>query len=87
MGTKIFATAPTDAEADELRIFVDTDETKACVAEAPDTFSELWWGKSLAGVGVRLSTADPARVAELLDDSYRRKATKKLIAELDGRSS
>ena len=30
-----------------------------------------------------LSGADPERMAELLEESYRRRAPKKLIAELD----
>lgn len=82
MGTKIFATAPPDG--DELRIFVDEDETRACVAEDPAVFSELWWGKSLAGVAARLSVADPQRIAELLDDAWRRKATTRQLAERAG---
>lgn len=81
VGTKIFATAPPDG--DQLRIFVDEDETRACVAEDPAVFAELWWGKSLAGVGVHLPAADPERVAELLEESWRRKAPKRVIAAYD----
>lgn len=73
VGTKaaIFATAPPNG--DHLRIFVDEDETRACVAEDPDVFAELWWGKNLAGVKVDLGRADPERVAELLAEAWERK--------------
>jgi hypothetical protein len=81
VGTKIFATAP--VAGDHLRIFVDESETRACVAEAPHLFEELWWGKKLAGVKVTLSAADPERVTELLVESWRRKAPKRVVAAYD----
>jgi hypothetical protein len=83
-GTKIFATAPPDG--DQLRIFVDEDEARACAEEDPAMFEVLTWGKKVVGVGVRLSIADADRVAELLEESWRRRATKRAIAELDARS-
>ena len=78
---KIFATAPAD-EA-HVHVFVDESETAAAVAECPTWCAELWWGKKLSGVRVTLADADPQRVAELVEESYRRRAPKKLIAELD----
>ena len=81
VGTKIFATAPVGG--DELRVFVDEDEIRACAAEAPDVFEELWWGKRPSAVKVVLSRAAPDRVAELLEDAWRRKAPRKLVAEFD----
>jgi hypothetical protein len=80
---KIFATAPAD-EA-HLHVFVDESETAAAVADAPAWCAELWWGKKLSGVRVTLAAADPERVAELLEESYRRRAPKQLIAQLDAR--
>jgi hypothetical protein len=82
VGKKIFATAPIDGG--HLRIFVDESETKACVAEAPHVFEELWWGRKLAGINVRLAKVEPGRVAELLEESWRRKAPKRVIAAYDG---
>ena len=82
---KIFATIPPDRR--HLHVFVDEDETKASVAEDPAAFEELWWGKRLVGVRVTLSKADASSVRELLEDSYRRRAPKKLIAELEARQS
>ena len=80
---KIFATATAD-EA-HLHVFVDESETAAAVAECPDWCAELWWGKKRSGVRVTLAAADPERVAELLEESYRRRAPKTLTAQLDAR--
>jgi hypothetical protein len=80
---KIFATAPPDEE--HLHVFVDESETAAAVAESPDWCAELWWGKKLSGVRVTLAAAPAGRVAELLEESYRRRAPKTLIARLDAR--
>lgn len=81
IGKKIFATAPVDG--DHLRILVDEDEIRACVAEASDVFEEMWWGNRLSAVKVTLAQAEPERVAELLEESWRRKAPKKDIASFD----
>lgn len=81
VGTKIFATAPPGGG--ELRIFVDDDETRACVAEDPDAFAELWWGKTLYGVTVTLDAVTPDRVAELLEEAWRGKAPKRTLAAFD----
>ena len=81
IGTKVFATAPEDG--DELRIFVDESETKACAAEDPDVFEELRWGQRVSGVRVTLSKADRERVGELLEESWRRKAPKRLVKAFD----
>jgi hypothetical protein len=55
-------------------VFIDVDEVAGVVAEWPDACAELWWGKQLRGVHVNLDHADPALVAELLADAWRRKA-------------
>ena len=81
VGTKIFATAPPDG--DHVRIFVDESEVRACVAEAPDRYEELWWGKKLSGLKVLLAAAEPERVAELLEESWRVRAPKRVVAAYD----
>jgi hypothetical protein len=83
VGTKIFATAPPDGT--ELRIFVDEDEARACAEDDPTTFEVLTWGQKVSGVRVHLAAADADRVGELLEESWRRRATKRAIAELDAR--
>ncbi len=73
---KIFATVPDDGA--HLHIFVDEHAIRSWVAEDPEAFEELWWGKSLCGVRVRLAAADPESVKELLEAAWRRKAPKAL---------
>ncbi|HEX5936939.1 MAG TPA: MmcQ/YjbR family DNA-binding protein [Actinomycetota bacterium] len=83
VGGKIFATAPPGGG--HLHVFVDEDEVRASVADDPSTFEELHWGKKLAGVRIDLRSADRDTVLELLEESWRRRAPKRLIAELDSR--
>jgi hypothetical protein len=78
---KIFATVPPDRR--HLHVFVDEHETKALVAEDPAAFADLRWGKRLVGVRITLSKANSVAVRELLEDSWRRRAPKRLIAERD----
>jgi hypothetical protein len=55
------------------------------VAEDPEAFEELWWGRRLSGLRVHLGSADPIRVEELLTEAWLRKAPRKLAAMLDTR--
>jgi hypothetical protein len=80
---KIFATAPHDGSY--LHVFVGDDEVAASVAEDPRAFEPLLWGKQHRGLRVRLGAADQDRVAELLEESWRRKAPASLVAELEAR--
>jgi hypothetical protein len=79
--SKIFATCP--SEGDLLHVFVDDDEVHAAVADDPVVYEELHWGKRLSGLRVHLPSADPDRVAELLEESWRRKAPKRLVTAFD----
>lgn len=79
---KIFATVPPDEE--HLHVFVDESEATASAVEDPVAFTELWWGKRLSGVRVTLADADIERVSELLEDAWRQKAPKRVIAAFDG---
>jgi len=74
---KIFATVPDD---DHLRVLLDPDATHAAVSEDPAACEELWWGKKLSGVCVRLARADHRRLAALLEDAWRRRAPRRLLA-------
>lgn len=78
---KIFVTVP--PEKDRIHIFVDEHDTRAAVAEDAKVFEELWWGKRLAGLRVNLQEADRDAVYELIEEAWRRKAPKKLIATRD----
>ncbi len=72
---KIFATAPPDGSS--VNIFVDEHAVRTAAATNPGC-SEVWWGKRLAGVQVRLDDADEALVAELLTEAWRAKAGRDL---------
>jgi len=76
---KIFATVPLGEE--HLHVFVDETEVEASVAEDPAAFAPLLWGQRLRGLRVRLAAADDARLEELIEESWRRKAPKRLLAE------
>ena len=88
---KIFATAPADET--RLHVFVDESEVAATVAEQagaeqpgaelPRAFEPLLWGQQVRGLRVLLAAASDDRVRELLADAWRRKAGKRLAAELD----
>jgi hypothetical protein len=79
---RIFATLPPDGE--HLHLFVAEDEAQAVASGEGPAFEALWWGKSLAGLRVHLPSLDSAHlVVELLEDAWRRKAPKRVIAAYD----
>ena len=65
---RIFATMPDD---EQLRLLLDEEDIRAAVAEWPAWCEELWWGKKLSAVRVRLPDCDASVVAELLEDAWR----------------
>jgi hypothetical protein len=73
---RIFATVP---DEDHLRVMVDEGEIRASVAEDPEAFAELWWGKRLSCVVVDLRRAPDDQVRELLIEAWRRRAPKRLV--------
>ena len=73
---KIYATLPDD---EHIRVMLDSEATHAAVAADPKAFEELWWGKQLSGVSVRLAAVDRGRLADLLEEAWRKKAPKKLL--------
>ena len=82
---RIFATVPPDGE--HLHVFVDEALTDAAVAAKPAAFAELRWGKQAVGVRVTLRAAGARAVAALLEQSWRRKAPRTLVAAFDARKS
>jgi hypothetical protein len=82
---KIFATVAADGE--HLHVFVAEDDVAAWTAEDPGAYAELRWGKRLSGLRVTLARAQPAHVAEMLEDAWRRKAPKKVAAAFDADAS
>lgn len=82
---KIFATAPHEGRS--LNVFVDEHAVGVAVGVDPTAFEECRWGRKLVGVTARLATADPEIVRDLLEESWRRRAPKGLIRELDERQT
>jgi hypothetical protein len=78
---KIFATAPPDET--RLHVFVDEGEVEASVADLPGAFEPLLWGQQVRGLRILLAAAPEDRVRELVAESWRRKAPRRLVAELD----
>jgi hypothetical protein len=78
---KIFVTVPPDGG--RLHVFVDELEVDACVAEDPAAFQPLRWGQRIRGLRIELAAAPEPRVRDLIEDSWRRKAPKRLVAEFD----
>jgi hypothetical protein len=79
---KIFATLPPDGE--RLHLFLPEDEVAAYRAEFPDAVEELWWGQRLRGCRVALRQADRALAREMLTESWRHKAPRKLLEIFEG---
>ncbi len=78
---KIFATVPPDGG--RVHVFLEDDEVASYCAEFPDALEELWWGKKLQGCSIVLGRATVALVRELLTESWRRRAPKKVLAEFE----
>ncbi|MGA2472831.1 MAG: MmcQ/YjbR family DNA-binding protein [Acidimicrobiales bacterium] len=79
---KIFATVP--PEGGRVHVFLDDDEIDAYCAEFPGAVEELWWGTKRRGCRVVLSRATTPLLRELLTESWRRKAPRRVLAGLDG---
>jgi hypothetical protein len=78
---KIFATVP--PEGGRVHVFVDDDEVAAYCAEYPAAVEELWWGSRRRGCRVVFRHATVPLLRELLVESWRRRAPKKVRAAFD----
>jgi hypothetical protein len=75
---KIFATLWTP---EALNVMAGADRIAAAVEEAPETCSEVFWGRRLSAVRVDLGAADPGLVEDLLAEAWARRAPRRLLAE------
>ena len=78
---KIFVTVP--PEETRLHVFVDPLEIDAYVAQDPAAFEPLRWGGRVRGLRVNLAAASAASLAEIIEEAWRRKAPKRLVAAFD----
>jgi hypothetical protein len=72
---KIFATL---WDADHMNVMVDEPGIRTAVEARPDVCTEVWWGRRLAAVRVRLSVADDPLLRSLLEDAWEGKAPARL---------
>jgi len=86
---KIFATIPPSGK--QLRIFLQNDEVQALIAGEPATYEPVIWGERVVqrAVCVNLGAANTSAVRELLEEAWRLRAPKRVIAafEADGGGS
>jgi hypothetical protein len=78
VGGKIFATAPPEGE--HLHVFVEEEQRQLAMALEPEPLEILTWGKRVVGLRVILRKAKPSLVKKLLEQSWSRKAPKRLLA-------
>jgi hypothetical protein len=78
VGGKIFATLWSEQR---MNVMLDEGGILTAVERAPDACENVWWGKRLAAVGVRLPVADTELLTELLADAWEQKAPKRLLRE------
>lgn len=78
VATRIFATIWDEAR---LNVMLSEAAVLTTVQQRPDACAELWWGKSLRGVQVKLKRAEEALVRDLLADAWEQKAPKRLLEE------
>ncbi len=78
VGGKIFATLWSE---ERMNVMLDEGGILTAVDRAPDVCEQVWWGKRLAAVGVRLAAADRELLAELLEDAWEHKAPTRLAGE------
>ena len=78
IGNRILASLPDD---EHVNVFCGEDEARASVQEHPQSLELLWWGKRLYGVRVLVESVEPALLAEVLDEAWRRRAPARLTRE------
>jgi hypothetical protein len=67
VGGRIFATL---WSAERMNVMLDEGGIRTALDAAPEACEEVWWGKRLAAVGVRLGGVEPAFLRELLEDAW-----------------
>lgn len=83
--TKMFATCGTgDHGRPTATMKAPPGEQQALVASDPDTFFVPAYVGTKGWIGVRLDRVDTGELAELVEESYRMTAPKRLVRLLDG---
>ncbi|MER7893742.1 MmcQ/YjbR family DNA-binding protein [Micromonospora sp. NPDC094482] len=67
-------------------VCVGQTEAKAATADRPDVYEEVWRnGRIFVGLRVDLAKVTEERVQELIEQAWRNRAPKRLVAEYDSR--
>jgi hypothetical protein len=82
---KIFCTVPPEGRT--LHVFAGAEEVRALVASDPAAFEVIVWGKRDVSdwLRVHLAKAKVGDVKSLLEDAWRAKAPKRVLAAYDAR--
>jgi hypothetical protein len=72
VGGRIFATLWDD---EHMNVMVDEDGVRTYAARDGAIYSEVWWGKRLAAVRVRLAGVGEGDLRELLSDAWEGRAS------------
>jgi hypothetical protein len=77
---KIFATLWDERH---MNVMLDEPGTLTAVQEMPAVCAEVWWGKRLAAVRVKLDQIGRRQLGELLADAWEHRAPSRLTAPTD----
>ena len=75
VGGRIFATL---WDQQHMNVMVDEPGIRTYVARDPQRYEEVWWGKRLAAVRVRLELVGADELRDLLTDAWEGKAPSSL---------
>ena len=81
VGGKIFVTVSPEGTC--LHVFIDPLEVEGYVTQDPAAFEPLRWGARLSGLRVNLAATPAAVLAEIIEEAWRRKAPRSLVAAYD----
>ena len=62
-----------------MNVMLDEGGILTAVHEDPETCEEVWWGKKLAAVRVRLPLVEPKALEQLLTEAWELRAPKRLL--------
>jgi hypothetical protein len=82
---RMFATLADDGS--QASVKATREEQAALIAAAPETFAVPAYVGRHGWVSVRLATADPAEVRELLVEAWRQAAPRRLVTAYDAREA
>ena len=73
---KIFATL---WDKEHMNIMLDGGGILTAVHDDPETYEEVWWGKKLSAVRVKLPLVESQPLAELLTEAWELRAPRRLL--------